>query len=173
MMGTVYVVDNNALSVLGGKRVRSREFAKYCKVPQEVIHETGGRRYRTALEHVEVKVTPEILEKLIEVMTRIRPGDFGLVDLYLDKGGADPVVIATALYLQELENAKIGPDRLVIATNDARVRQLAQESGLDWVSAESLRATLDAGPVPPDRWTTTSTLTNMNSPHRSEGTIHA
>lgn len=144
MMGTVYVVDNNALSAIGGKRVRSREFAKYCKVPQEVTHEAGRRRYRAALEQIEVRVTPEILDKLIEVMTHIEPGDFGVVDLYLNKGGADPVVIATALRLQELENAKLGPDRLVVATNDLRLRQLAQECGLVWVSAESLRNALDA-----------------------------
>ena len=91
-----YLLDTNALTRLTPPE-RSRTFVfKRCKIPTEVLHEAQGLPDIKALKELEYKANAGLLRNLREVMSTIEPTDFKLVDLYHNRGNADPILIAAA-----------------------------------------------------------------------------
>ncbi|CEI31833.1 Hypothetical protein PFR_JS21-2_678 [Propionibacterium freudenreichii] len=68
------------------------------------------------------------------------PGDTTLVDLYANKGAADPVMIAAALEEQAHENATLFPSAWVIVTDDKAVASTARRVGLKVMASPDFQA---------------------------------
>ena len=125
MNETWYLLDNNALVALTREQ-RSGEFARQrCRIPTEVLYEAQGFPDIAALRQLEFEMNAEILEQVRRVMAAVDPGDFRLVDLYGNKGNADPILIATALYARAASEDTLLPDEWVVVTNDSAVRRTA------------------------------------------------
>lgn len=140
MTGTKYLIDNNALGPLG-ERKNSEFFSKHCRVPEEVAYESRRARHAKLLEPVTIEMTPEMLAELAAVMKTVPVGDRRLVDLYGNKGAADPILIATA---RVLGSEDLFSDRWVIVTEDTAVLAKAAQFSIDTVSPKSLAKIIDA-----------------------------
>lgn len=138
-----YLVDNNALLFLGAKRLASDFFGERCRVPEEVVHEAGAGRARR-LAPLTVPMSPRILTEVVAVMNTVRVGDRDLIDLYGNKGAADPILVATAIVLNNPEKPTLFDDQWVIATNDGAVRDKANEFGINTSTPQELAALIDA-----------------------------
>ena len=143
MSGTKYLVDNNALLHLGAKRTASAFFGEYCRVPEEVAHEAGTRRAER-LARLTVPMSVRILTEVVAVMKTVTVGDRTLIDLYGNKGAADPVLVATAVVLNNPEKPTFFDDEWVIVTNDGAVREKANEFGIDTSTPDELAALIDS-----------------------------
>src|SRR5688572_16158475 len=106
MTEVMYLVDNNALISLGVERHACRFFADHCRVPEEVAHEAGEQR-AAVLAPLTVAMSARILRKLVKVMNTVPVGDKSFVDLYGNKGAADPILVATAVVLNNPEEASL------------------------------------------------------------------
>lgn len=135
-----YLIDTNALLALGRHRRESATFRTHCHVTADVAHEAGRRWPETAPQ---IAVTHQILERLTEVLATLAPGETDVLDLYANKGMADPVLIATALVLQEESDQTLFPARWIIATSDRGVRGCAESHGVEWIDPADLGALID------------------------------
>ncbi|MBB3044244.1 hypothetical protein KM427_16095 [Nocardioides sp. LMS-CY] len=149
MTETKYLVDNNALIFLGTKRNASHFFREYCRVPEEVAHEAGTRRAEL-LTPLTVPMSVRILNELSAVMKTVPVGDKGLLDLYGNRGAADPVLVATAVVLNKPEKPTLFEEEWVIVTNDRAVRDKAKEFDVKTATPEALAALIDAAGSPAD-----------------------
>lgn len=136
-----YLVDNNALSRLTSEQRRGPFFRKWCQVTSDVLYEARGFA-EAELAELERPVTPGVFARLIEVMATLQPGDTNLVDLYANKGAADPVMVACALEARDFESQTLLPDTWVIVTDDKAVTNTAHRFGLEVLSSHDFRALL-------------------------------
>lgn len=143
MMDLKYLVDNNALVSIGTKRWKTAFFQKHCLITEDVAYEARFRA-RSLPTHLIVPVTPSILGHVSQVMKTVVPADTGLVDLYGNKGAADPVLVATAIALQAEESQSLVGDTLVIVTRDDAVSEKAHEFGIRTALPDELTALIDA-----------------------------
>ena len=90
------------------------------------------------------QVTPAILGQVRLIMKTVVPGDTRLLDLYGNKGAADPVMVATAVVLQAEESETLVGDTLVIVTRDDAVTDKAKEFGIETATPDELAALIDA-----------------------------
>lgn len=142
-MSTKYLLDNNALIFLGAQRRASDFFAERCRVPEEVSHEAGDRRAEL-LAPLTIPMSVRILREVANVMATVPVGDKGLVDLYGNKGAADPILVATAFVLNEPpKKPTLFDDEWVIVTNDGAVREKASEFGLMSMTPKALADLID------------------------------
>lgn len=126
MSTTKYLVDNNALNFLSTKHRSTDFFRDNCRFPEEVVHEAGARRAELPAP-LTVPMSARILEEVATVMKTVPVGDNALLDLYGNKGAADPILVATALVLNSPEKPTLFDDEWVIVTNDGAVRDKANE----------------------------------------------
>lgn len=144
MTRTLYLVDNNALATLKQQRIRSAFFTEHCRLTTDVLREANEHPDLTVLQTTEYAVSPDVLEQMRTVMKAVDPDDTGLVDLYRNKGMADPGLIASALNAMEAERQTLLPDKWVIVTNDRAVRAKAAELGVPTMEPVDLAACIDA-----------------------------
>lgn len=143
MNETKYLMDNNAWGFIGAER-RSSDFVQtQCRVTEDVAYEARYTPRSRLLASITEPVNPSILRKLGEVMRTVPVGDTSLVDLYANKGAADPVLVATALVLQEQQEPFLFPDEWVIVTRDKAVRVKAQEFCVAVKSPEEFAQIID------------------------------
>lgn len=143
MSATKYLVDNNALLQIGAKRTASAFFSEHCRVPEEVAHEAGPRR-AARLAPLTVSMNARILNEVVAVMQTVPIGDKTLVDLYGNKGAADPILVATALVMNNPEKPSLFDDVWVIVTNDGAVREKAYEFRIKTTTPQELAALIDS-----------------------------
>lgn len=144
MMERRYLVDNNALVAIGTRRWKTAFFRERCLVTADVAHEARYRLRSLPADVVIVPVTPAILGQVTLIMKAAVPGDTRLLDLYGNKGAADPILVATAAVLQAEESQSLIGDTVVIATRDAAVSETAKEFGIETVSPDALASLIDA-----------------------------
>lgn len=142
-LGTTYVVDTNTLSQLGARRRKAAFFLDNSRIPSEVLHEAEKFPDITALKKLEVPTTPSVLGWVHKVMETVPEDDTGLVDLYANKGGADPLVIACALDGRDFESQYLDPQEWAVVTADNAVRAKAEEFGLRVLSNNEFAALVD------------------------------
>src|SRR6478735_5102693 len=130
MNQTLYLVDNNALIALRRRRVQTAFFQAYCRVTADVLWEAKEHPDRSLLEPNSVEVTPVVLEEIRAVMGQIEAGDTSLVDLYANKGTADPGIIGTVRALRAEQEGLLFADTWVIVTNDRAVEAAATDHGI-------------------------------------------
>lgn len=142
---SIYLVDNNCLTRLD-EGVRGRaEFRSRCRIPSEVLHEASGYPDIEMLKSLEIPMDIHVLRALDDVMAEIAPGQVDVVDLYRNQGNADPLLVATALVLQERWQGGLWETTVHVATEDKAVRGLAERFGVSVVSFDELRSALSGG----------------------------
>ncbi len=126
----LYLLDNNALSHLTRAQRASAFFHDRCFLPSEIIHEAAGYPDAASFRDVEYPTTANVLKHLGTVMATVPSEDTTLVNLYANKGAADPMLIACALDgMEEAATTLWGPT-WVIVSNDKAVRAKAAELGV-------------------------------------------
>lgn len=125
--GTRYLVDTNALSQLRRQRRASKFFRANAMIPSEVVHEADGFPDVEALKQIEYSTTPSVLRWLVTVMATVPPDNTDLINLYLNQGGADPLMVACALDARDRETQHLDPLEWAIVTGDKSVRAKADE----------------------------------------------
>ena len=126
-----YLVDSNALSKLTPNQRAGNFFQTRCQIPEEVLYEARWFRDVEELEAVLYRTTGRVLTILIEVMSTVPDDDTSLVDLYANRGNADPLIVACALDAQrEVEQGLFG-ETWVVVSNDKAVRATAQQFGIE------------------------------------------
>ncbi len=128
--GTTYLVDTNTLAQLRQHRRASKFFRERARIPTDVLREAGKFPDIDTLRELEYMITPSVLKKLIDVMATVDTDDTKLVDLYANRGSADPLVIACALDGIEQEAQYLDPSEWVVVTSDRAVWGKATEVGL-------------------------------------------
>lgn len=132
----MYLLDNNALSHLSRAQRASEFFFERCHLPSEILHEAEGYPDFAAFKQIEYPTTAHVLELLSMVMATVPEEDTTLVNLYANKGAADPLLVACALDgMQETSAHLFGPSWVVVS-NDNAVRAKAMEFGVDACTRE-------------------------------------
>lgn len=132
----MYLIDNNALSHLSLAQRASEFFHTRCRIPSEVLHEAQGYPDSDALKAVEYPTTASVLRFLRTVMSTVAEDDTALVNLYANKGAADPILVACAMdAMQESASLLFGPTWAVVS-NDKAVRAKAAELGVKSLTRE-------------------------------------
>lgn len=125
--GTRYLVDTNALSQLRRQRRASKFFRANAMIPSEVLHEADGFPDVEELTQIEYSTTPSVLRWLMTVMATVPPDDTDLINLYLNQGSADPLMVACALDARDRERQHLDPLEWAVVTDDKAVRAKAEE----------------------------------------------
>jgi hypothetical protein len=144
MNRTIYLVDNNALIALTRRRVKTQFFAEHCRITADVLHEASEHSERRRLAALTEATTSEILEQVGVVMADVAVGDTALIDLYANKGAADPGLIATVLANAAAEEGHLFPDHWVIVTLDRAVQDAAERHGVTTMLPGALADLIDA-----------------------------
>ena len=147
MNETMYLVDSNALVALKRHRIRSAYFRTYCRVTADVLREAREHPDRSVLVKDVRELTPAVLEQIRAVMKTVGVGDTGLVDLYKNKGAADPGLIASALEAIAADDGKLFCDTWILVTNDRAVEAKAAEFGVVTMRPEDLMEHIDTAPA--------------------------
>jgi hypothetical protein len=143
-----YVIDNNALSHLTRHQRASDFFRERCYIPSEVLHEA---RYFPDIESFkanEYPTTARVLGILIEVMATVPTADTKLVDLYANRGNADPLVVACAVDGKRESDAVLFGSTWVVVSKDKAVQAKASEFGIDVMTNDEFVFILE-GRTPP------------------------
>lgn len=130
LFGERFVIDTNALSQIGMRRRQSPVFLERAVIPEEVLHEAEGFPDVTTLRELLQPVTPRTFYWLSRVMSTVPESDIRLVDLYANRGNADPFVVASALELQEQDSQFLDAPEWLVVTGDRAVRDKAEEFGI-------------------------------------------
>ena len=142
--GQRYVVDTNALSQIGRRRRSMAYFREHAAIPSEVAREAEGFPDIDALQENVLPTTSHVLEWLVQVMASVPAEDTTLVDLYANRGSADPLVVACALNGQALDSVYLDAPEWIVVTGDDAVRIKAGEFGLRVLSSAEFAAVIDA-----------------------------
>lgn len=134
MTETIYLLDANALSRLSTYQRGCAFVRRRCRIPSEVLHEIRGFPDVSQLRALEYPVSAELLESVSEVLKTVPPGDFKLIDLYRNKGNADPILVATALTGMRKASETLFSEDWKIVSDDDAVRAKAEEHGVEWLS---------------------------------------
>ena len=143
MNETKYLVDNNALIRLKRERVRTAFFDNYCSVTADVLLEADEHPEKAALAKKAADITPDFLEQLRAVMATVAVGDTSLVNLYGNKGAADPGLVAFILEASAINDGKLFCDQWVLVTDDNAVAEKAAEFNVETLSSFQLAALID------------------------------
>lgn len=133
-----YYLDTNTLNFLGASRRTSPFVRENCRIPSAVLHEARKLPEIADLRHLEDPVTVEVLEKLLLVMSTVQPGEFDLIDLYHNRGNADPLLVAHALAANELDDQMLFGVTWGIATADEGLRRCAERFDIYVIGHEEL-----------------------------------
>ncbi len=139
-----YLVDNNALTALTGRRIESDFFAANCHITPDVLREASSRPERRVLEDCVTNVSADFFSMVRFVMSSEPVGDVRLVDLYRNKGAADPGLLATILLSNQVEDGMLLRSSWVLVTDDSRVREKAQVLGIEVHDSSQLKRIIDS-----------------------------
>lgn len=126
-----YLIDSNALSKLTQEQRASDFFRENCRVPNEVLFEARWFPDIEGLRGNEFPTTGSVLEILIEVMKTVPIDDTTLVDLYANRGNADPLIVACAVDGMRANEWHLFGPTWVVVTNDTAVQAKAEEFGVE------------------------------------------
>lgn len=144
----MYVVDTNTLSQIGRRRRTSDFFKDNVVLPEEVLSEARNFPDIETLRENLHSTTAHVLEWLVRVMYTLPVDEKRLVDLYRNKGGADPLLVACALDGQSKDSVYLDPPEWVVVTADNAVRRKAEEFGLRSLTNAEFAAVIDASLSP-------------------------
>lgn len=131
MNAKMYLLDNNVLSHLSRVQRASAFFFEQCRIPSEVLHEAQHYPDAAAFKQIEYPTTARVLELVAKVMTTVPDSDTTLVNLYANKGAADPLLVACALHATGDASGLLWRPEWAIVSNDKAVRAKAAEFGVE------------------------------------------
>ena len=143
MNETFYLVDNNVLVEIKGARIESEFFRDQCRVTEDVLWEARERAEYAALEETARPRNAHFLDQVQRVMHAVEASDTRLVDLYRNKGAADPGLIASVLEAQAAQEGTFFGDEWVIVSNDQAVIECAAEFEIRTMSGLQLAEEID------------------------------
>lgn len=136
MNEVMYLLDNNVLSHLSRSQRASAFFFERCRLTSEVLHEAEDYPDAATFKQIEYPTTARILEHLARVMATVPDSDTALVNLYANKGAADPLLIACALHGTEEASSHLWGPSWVIVSNDKAVLTKASEFNVESLSRD-------------------------------------
>lgn len=137
-----YLIDTNALSSLTPLQRASDFFRERCRIPSEVLYEARFFPDIKSLKANEYPTTPRVLDILVSVMATVPAGDTKLVDLYRNRGNADPLVVACALDgARDSGGLLFGPSWVVVS-RDRAVRDKACEFEIETITSDEFATLL-------------------------------
>lgn len=136
----MFLLDSNVLSKTNPDQRSSELFRRGCRIPSEVLHEVRWLPDVEELKECEYPTSAAVLRALALVMDEIEPGETSLVDLYANKGNADPYLVACAIDgMGWTEDHLFGPNWVVVSDDNA-VQRMADAFGVSILpSAEFLQ----------------------------------
>ncbi|MFJ7619802.1 hypothetical protein ACIQYZ_13475 [Rhodococcus erythropolis] len=147
MIDNWYLVDNNALSALGRHRRSTEFFRAHCRIPDEVLYEAREFPDIAELRALRYEEGPDVARRvilqLISVMRTVPTSDTDLVDLYANKGNADPIIVACALDAKSQEECTLMPATWTIVSDDRAVRTKAGEFEVAVLTGEEFKTIVD------------------------------
>ncbi|MDM7888315.1 MULTISPECIES: hypothetical protein [Curtobacterium] len=142
MMGTFYLLDNNALTRLTPEQRSSAFVHEQCRLPSEVLHEARFLPDVDSLRALEYSTDEGVLLHLAAVLQCVPADDTTLIDLYANLGNADPMLLACALdAMAEAELGLFGAEWVVVS-NDRAVVTLAGDLGVPTLSSDEFSLVL-------------------------------
>ncbi|MFC0675184.1 hypothetical protein [Brachybacterium hainanense] len=135
-----YLLDNNTLSHMTRQQIASEFFLEQCRIPTEVLYEARQHPEAAAFNDIEYPTTPGVLQQLAHVMESVAVDDTSLVDLYANKGAADPLLVACALDGTVDEARYLWGTIWVVVSNDKAVRAAARANNLESLTREEFFA---------------------------------
>jgi hypothetical protein len=136
MSEEMYLLDNNALSQLSRTQRASEFFLERCHLPSEVLYEAAGYPDVAIFKQIEYPTTAAVLEFLGAVMATVPEDDTALLNLYANKGAADPLLIACALDARQETSAYLFGPTWLIVSNDKAVQAKATQFGINSCTSE-------------------------------------
>ena len=142
-METRYLIDNNVLNALRRDQIHSEFFRDYCRVTTDVLWEAREHAEQAALARLSRPHTPGFLMRVRDVMQTLEAGDTRLIDLYGNKGAADPGLIASILEAADDDANKLLFDSWILVTNDQAVAGKAAEFAVAVITPTELAKLVD------------------------------
>ena len=142
-METRYLVDNNVLNTLRRDHIHTDFFRDYCQVTADVLWEAREHSEQAALARHSRPHTTGFLMRVSEVMETLEAGDTRLIDLYGNKGAADPGLIASILEAADDDANKLLFDSWILVTNDHAVAGKAAEFDIAVITPIELAKLID------------------------------
>jgi hypothetical protein len=139
-----YLIDNNVLAKLPRHQRISTFFSRYCHIPDEVLYEARGFPDIAELKTRRYETTGGVLRQLIAVMETVPVSDTKLVDLYANRGNADPLLVACALEAMRQDEDKLFRSTWIVVSDDDAVREKAAEFEIERRTGKEFAAILEA-----------------------------
>jgi predicted nucleic acid-binding protein len=143
---THYLVDTNALSRLTASERASRFVRARCGITDDVLWESRDLADAANLQILVQPMTAHALALIKEIMRTVPVEDLKLVNLYGNKGAADPGLIACALAATARSQDTLFQQEWLVVTDDGEVRSKAERFDVEWMSSSDFVATLRATP---------------------------
>ena len=142
-----YLLDTNALSRLTRAERASRFVRTRCGITEDVLWESRGLADAQQLKALVQPTTAHALTVIQEIMAEVPAGDLKLINLYGNKGAADPGLVACAIAARARSNDTLFQQDWVVVTDDGEVRTTAERFDIGWISSSDFVTTLRAGPA--------------------------
>lgn len=142
-----YLLDTNALSRLSRSERAGRFVRARCGITEDVLWESRDLADAEQLKSLVQPMTAHALTVIQEIMAEVPIGDLKLINLYANKGAADPGLVACAIAAATRSNDTLFQQDWVVVTDDGEVRTTAVRFEVDWMSSSDFVATLRAGPA--------------------------
>lgn len=139
---TRYIIDTNVLNKIDVNERATQFFKTRCSLPDAVLDEASGFPDIEELRKLRYRTTASLLQLLMEVMATIEVKDKRVVNLWKNKGAADPVLTAVALHAREQEQDRMLKIEWVIVTDDRAVRNLAEKHEVEVLSGDQFQEIL-------------------------------
>lgn len=146
MSETHYLVDTNALSRLSASERASRFVRDRCGITDDVFWESRDLADAAQLQILVQPTTAHALAVIKEIMNKVPVGDLKLVNLYGNKGAADPGLVACAIAATARSQDTLFQQEWLVVTDDREVRRKAERFDVEWMSSSDFVATLRATP---------------------------
>lgn len=145
-----YLVDTNTLTQLTRPQRSTGLFRRSVRIPRAVLAEASGLPDIGELKSLEYPTTPSVLRCLAAVLETVPVDDTRLLDLYKNRGNADPFLVACAIDARNQESATFFPRTWAVVSGDKAVRDKAAEFELTTLTnrefAERINAEADTPP---------------------------
>lgn len=142
-METRYLVDNNALNVLRRRHIQTAFFRDHCQVTTDVLWEAREHPEEAALKRNSRPQTAALVAHIRDVMKTVAAGDTRLVDLYGNKGAADPGLVGSILEATADDANKLISEVWTLVTKDRAVAIKAAEFGINVITPAALVEFID------------------------------
>ena len=147
MSETHYMLDTNALSRLTRAERASRFVRGRCGITDDVLWESRDLADAAQLKTLVQPMTTHALRVIQKIMSEVPVGDLKLINLYSNKGAADPGLVACALAATTCSNDTLFRKEWTVVTDDAEVRTTAERFDVAWVSSSDFVVTLRSRPA--------------------------